>query len=402
MCGICGVINNDLKKPVSQGKIKEMTDLMSHRGPDGEGSFLRSGVGLGHRRLAIIDLSDRAKQPMSNEKGDVCITFNGEIYNFRQIRQELKGKYSFRTESDTEVILKAYEEWGVECLGRLRGMFAFAIYDFTQQRLFAAVDHSCQKPFIYYQNPATKDFYFASEIKPILAVSGIKKKINLKALHLYFLHNYRHIPHPHTIFENIFKLPPASYLILDGQTRKLTVKQYWRPSFIKRHSLSEKEYFEQYRFLARESIDLVNVADVPVGVFLSGGIDSSTIAALSKVKDFSSYAIGLHKNDPELLRAGKIAKLFKSNHSEIIFDKESFNDVETLIGYLGEPLNLLPALHLYRLSKEAKKKLKVMISGNGADEIFYGYDGSNRIAALSYFLKFPFLNPTKVDCYSFY
>lgn len=366
--------------------MREMAGLMTHRGPDGEGFWLNGPVGLGHRRLSIIDLSERGRQPMSNEDGTIWVTFNGEIYNYQELKKELDIRHQFKSASDTEILLHGYEEWGLDLLKRLRGMFAFALYDGRQEKLFLATDHAGQKPLYYFFDEDKKIFYFSSEIKPILEASQIPRRINLKALHLYFIHNWRHIPHPHTIIENIYKLEPSSYLVLDLKTGKWQVDYYWRPDFSKVR-ISAKKLMEDYRTIAKKCISLVSVSDVPIAVSLSGGVDTSTIVALmDNPSQLHTYSIGFNRDDPELQRARQIATAYKTIHQEIIFDKESFSDLERLIEIYGEPLNLLPALHLYKISERAKKDVKVLIGGNGADEIFYGYDGTARLRRVSVLL----------------
>lgn len=394
MCGIAGValLNNRGEKSVLEQKIKVMNNLMKHRGPDGDGVFSDGVVGLGNRRLSIIDLSERGRQPMANKEKNLHIVFNGEIYNYEDIRKELSVWYEFQGNSDTEVVLYAYARWGEKCLEKLRGMFAFCIYDVVKKHLFLARDHLGQKPLIFYSDQKNREFYFASEIKPILEASHIKPKINLKALHLYFLRNYRHIPDPYTIYEDVFRLPPATYLFFNVQTGEYSINFYWKPTFIKDNSLQEKDYIERYKTLIQEAVNLTTVADVPVGTLLSGGIDSSTIVALLKRKDIQTYSIGFSNNDEELKRSRLVARLFKTQHKEIILSHlDHLKVVERLVDYLGEPLNLLPAVHSYAIIEAARKDLKVLIGGNGADELFYGYDGSNRLAMMSNFINFPFI-----------
>ncbi len=389
MCGICGIAYTDKSKKVDGDEIKLMANLMKHRGPDGEGFFINESVGLGHRRLAIIDLSENGKQPMSNEDGSIWITFNGEIYNYQELKEQLKSKHQFKSNSDTEVIIHGYEEWGIDVLKKLRGQFAFGLHDSQNNKLFLAVDHIGQKPLYYFFDKNKKKFYFASEIKPILESSKIPPKINLKALHLYFVHNWRHVPHPHTIIENIYKLQPANFLVLNLNDGHLRLDNYWQPDFTKTN-YSEEKYKNDYRNIAKQCVDLVSVSDVPVAVSLSGGVDTSTIVALMNPSSngLRTYSIGFNNDDPELQRARFIAKKFNTNHKEIIFNKESFGEMEDLIGLYGEPLNLLPVLHLYKICQEARKEVKVLIGGNGADEIFYGYDGTAKLRRISFFFNF--------------
>ena len=385
MCGICGIVyTGKSDNKVDEKEVRLMNDLMKHRGPDGEGFFVNESVGLGHRRLSIIDLSVNGSQPMSNEDNSIWITFNGEIYNYQELREELRSKHQFKSNSDTEVIIHGYEEWGVDILKKLRGQFAFGLYDSKNNKLFLTVDHIGQKPLYYYFNKEQKKFYFASEIKPILKSSKIERKINLEALHSYFVHNWRHIPHPHTIIENIYKLQPATFLILNINDGQLHIDNYWQADFTKTN-YSEEKYISNYNIIAKQCVELVSVSDVPIAVSLSGGVDTSTIVALMNppVGGLRTYSIGFDYNDPELERARHISKMFNTDHKEIIFNKESFGEMEDLIGLYGEPLNLLPVLHLYKICQEARKEVKVLIGGNGADEIFYGYDGTARLKRIS-------------------
>lgn len=381
MCGIAGIAYINNQKKVDQSELKLMADLMRHRGPDGEGFLVDGSVGFGHRRLSIIDLSESGRQPMTTVDQKIWTTFNGEIYNFKELKKELVDQYQFQSSSDTEILLHGYRSWGEGLLQRIRGMFAFGIYDQDKQQLLLAVDHTGQKPLYYYFDKQQQKFYFSSEIRSILEVSKVPRKINMKALHLYFVHNWRHIPHPHTIIEGVYKLAPATYLVFDLKKGEYQIKNYWRPDFSK-NNVSEKKLIDDYRAMVKECVDLVGVSDVPIAVSLSGGLDSSTIMAFTEPGK-RTYSLGFNESDPELQRARKIAKKYQANSKEIIFDKESLGDIDKLIQLHGEPLNLLPVLHFYKICQAAGKDVKVLVGGNGADEIFYGYDGTARLRRLS-------------------
>jgi len=384
MCGIAGILSLNTQ-PASLPKVKQMCNLMKHRGPDDEG-FYQDGkkkIVLGHRRLSIIDLSKRGKQPMSNSDKSLWIVYNGEIYNYKELRESLKGKYKFKSNSDTEVLLHLYAEKGPRMLDDLIGMFAFAIYDLKKKQLFMARDRIGQKPLLY--SFEDSKFYFASELRPILNALETKPKINKSAVNYCFLHNFEHVPEPLSIFEGIHKLPPASYAIVKGGN--IEIKKYWIPSF-KKDNKSEKEFLDEYSSLLESASNLRMVSDVEVGLTLSGGVDSSSIlSVLSNRKNLKTFAIGFDKNDEELKRARKVSKIFGTKHKEFIFEKNFIKYIPELISIYGEPLTKFTILHSYALSKGISKELKVVLGGNGADEIFYGYDSSNRLLRVSNFLK---------------
>ncbi len=381
MCGICGIV--DLKGgSVKKSAVRAMCNSMKHRGPDGEGQEIKGNVGFGHRRLSIIDLSLKGKQPMKTADGRYWITFNGEIYNYKELKKKLP-KTTFKSNSDTEVVLQLYAKYKEKCLNFLRGMFAFAIYDFKEKTLFIARDHAGQKPLIYttYNN----QFCFASEI-PALLTLDIKKKINPKALQLFLTYNYRHVPDPYTIFEGIQKLPPASYAFIDRKGT-ITIKQYWKPNF-KKQNISLKKKIKEYLQLTKACVNLTQVSDVPVGALLSGGVDSSTIVHfMDKSYQPKTYAVGFNKKDPELARAKIVSKKYKTKHYEHLFSMHDMQSYVHLLHTYGEPLNVMQSVYLNSLCKEIKKDLKVVIGGNGADEIFYGYDGSNNLLVITKLLR---------------
>jgi len=386
MCGICGIISTNNKAEAFGTAVKAMADCMRHRGPDDEGLFCDTHIAFGHRRLSILDVSAKGHQPMADNEGQLRITFNGEIYNFGEIKKQLAGKYAFTSGTDTETILAAYREWGTDCVKKFRGMFAFALYDSERQVVVLARDHFGQKP-LYYHFDGT-NLFFSSEINALAKALPSKPDIDRQAVLLYLLHNYRHIPDPHTIYSGISKLPPASLMVFDIASGKMEIVRYWRPDFKKDSQRTEAEWLEEYRALAKECVGLTTVSDVPIGILLSGGVDSSTIAALLPRTGMESFALGCRSDDPELLRARQVAGLFKTTHHEFILAAPKFSEMEELIGALGEPLNLLAAIFSRHIAKAARERgIKVLIGGNGADEMFYGYDGSNRLLLASGLLK---------------
>ncbi|MFQ5454188.1 MAG: asparagine synthase (glutamine-hydrolyzing), partial [Candidatus Zixiibacteriota bacterium] len=294
MCGIVGVYDKNIRNKYDVEKeIKMMMSCLAHRGPDESGTFVSERVALGHQRLSIIDLTT-GRQPIFNEKKTMCITYNGEVYNYRELKKELIVLgHSFSTNSDTETILHAYEEWGEECVERLRGMFAFGIWDSKKQILFLARDRLGIKPLFYsFRNGK---LVFASEIKSILVDSNFTRNINNEALAAYFMFSY--IPSPKTVYDNINKLPAGHYLICkDG---RLTEKKYWDLTFKPDRKKKEQDFIHEFMDLFRESVGLRLISDVPLGAFLSGGIDSSAIVAMMSGQSsypVNSYTIGFGGN----------------------------------------------------------------------------------------------------------
>jgi len=383
MCGIGGIFS--LEK-VDRNKLHVINKIQAHRGPDGLGVYISPDKKLGfcHQRLAIIDLTSTGKQPMPNEDKTVWITFNGEIYNYQEFVPKLKKRgHKFRGTSDTEAILHAYEEYGEDCLELFRGMFAFAIWDEKKKKLFIARDRVGQKPLYY--GKFGSSVYFASELHSILEASNCKREINPEALHMYLLYNMHHVPEPFSIIKGIKKLPPAHFMTIDDSG--IRIKKYWKPDYTKEKK-SEKEYISEYKQLAKECINLREVSDVPISALLSGGLDSSTIIAFMNNKNVSTFSIGMGENDSELQRARIISNLFNTKNKEIIFQEKFIKKLPELIYKYGEPYNLMPALYSFVLCEKISKNFKVTISGNGADEIFYGYDGSGGLLMLTKIEKF--------------
>jgi asparagine synthase (glutamine-hydrolysing) len=385
MCGICGIFNLDGKN-ASDKEVRVMCACMKHRGPDGEGIYADRNVSLGHRRLSIIDLSPAGSQPMAGEDSDYVIVFNGEIYNYEQILKSLKEKgYEFRGHSDTEAVLNLYIEKGKKCLDDLRGMFAFAIYDKKKKELFLARDRFGEKPIIY--GTFKGRFYFASEIRAILEASGCERKIDVKALHTYLLYNFHHVPEPFTIIEGLRKLKPGHCMTVSK--KGVSIKKYWNLDYSRKSGKSESDLVDEFRGLIKECVNLREVSDVPVSALLSGGVDSSTIVSLmNKRKSLTTFSLGLNKADPELLRARRLSKYFQTRHVEIMFDRKFLKKLPEVIYYYGEPYNLMPSIYSSVLAERISRDFKVTLSGNGADELLYGYTGGNWLLALSYLEKF--------------
>lgn len=373
MCGICGKISLSQKR-INKKEIKKMSDILAHRGPDGEGFYISPDkkVGLGHRRLAIIDLKT-GDQPMSNEDGTCWVAFNGEIYNFLQIRKDLKKRgHIFKTKSDTEVIIHAYEEYGFDCLRYFNGMFALAIWDEKKKILFLARDRLGKKPLFYCQTP--QSFIFASEIKAILQNQEIKKKIDLEALSMYFSLGY--FLAPLTIIKDIKKLPAASFLIF--QKREIKIREYWDFNPTKKEELTEKEWILKFKDIFKKSIRNRLVSDVSLGAFLSGGIDSTSVVSfMPHAKGLNPKTLSIGFKEPtysELPYAQKAAKFLKTEHQYLIVKPDIKTVLPKIVWFNDEPLGDTSAVPMYFLSQMTRKKVKVALSGDGGDENLAGYE----------------------------
>lgn len=375
MCGICGILKFDKNKVVEKNILEKMTGKLKHRGPDGEGYYLNGNIGLGHTRLIIID-PEKGKQPMSNEDERIWIVHNGEIYNYLELRDFLiKKGHKFSTNSDTEVIIHLYEEYGEDCLKYLRGMFAFAIWDNKKKSLFIARDRIGKKP-VYYMEINGK-FVFASEIKALLEFPEYRKEINFEGINYLFAYDWW-IPWPYTAFKEIYKMEPGTYFII--KEGRIIKKKYWFPDFTKKIRRKEEEIVEELYNLIDESVRLRLRSDVPLGALLSGGVDSSSVVSfmrdyISKVKTFSLGFEEKGKVDPEFLRAREIAKKFDTEHYEILFTPDDLiNYITKLIENHDEPYVCITGLYTWFLSNFIKEKgVTVVLSGNGPDEVFWGY-----------------------------
>ena len=366
---MCGIVGFNFKS--SNEKIFKIT---SHRGPDNTSSIEFGNFTLGHNRLSIVDHNRLSNQPMMSQCGRYSIVFNGEVYNHVEIREKLQDRYSFRTESDTEAILYSYIEYGESCLGELRGMFAFAIYDKYEDKLFCARDRLGIKPFIYYFKD--NKFIFASEIKVILEALDKKPDINKEAIAQYL--HYLYVPYPNTIFENILKLPPAHTLTF--QNGKYEIKKYWDvEDFIAlNQNMDENTIIDSLDGLLNESVKMRMIADVELGSFLSGGIDSSMILYYmqkNSLKKINTYTLGFEgaKLYDETSDAKVMANYFNTNHREIIINPNVAELLPKMVRHFDEPFGNPTSLLIHELTKETKKLATVALAGDGGDEIFGGY-----------------------------
>ena len=378
MCGICGYFSD---KSISDDELREMNDLMYHRGPDDSGIWQESSaygkIGLAHRRLSVLDLSALGHQPMFSKDERAVIVYNGEIYNFKELRTELKQSgYTFESECDTEVILAAYQEWGYTCFQRFNGMFAVAIYERESGRLVLARDKMGKKPLYYYCNGT--QFVFASELKPIMWFPYFKKVIRKSMVEKFLCSKY--IEAPYTIFENTYKMCPGTYLVF--QSGGLDIKEYWNVAEVKtshmQAPLQFDEALEQMDVLLQDSVKMRLISDVPVGVFLSSGIDSALVAAISqKVADrqIKSFTIGFYdKERNEADRAARIAEYIGTQHKELyISENEILEMLKDLPYYYDEPFSDSSQLPTMLVSKMASEDITVALSGDGGDELYCGY-----------------------------
>jgi asparagine synthase (glutamine-hydrolysing) len=354
--------------------MKEMSSVLTHRGPDDEGVYVKGNVGLAHKRLSIIDLTPAGHQPMSNEDGSIWIVFNGEIYNFLDLREELiKKGHCFTSKTDTETIIHLYEEKGVECVHDLRGMFAFAIWDENKKRLLIARDRVGKKPLVYYHND--EGLLFASEIKSLLMDPSIKKDVDYNALH-HFL-TYQYTPSPLTSFAGINKLPPAHILIYERGN--IVLKRYWNLSYQKKLQLpSLKDYGEKFRDVFQEAVRIRLRSDVPLGAFLSGGIDSSLVVAVMSGlmnQPVKTFSIGFEEESyDETKYARIIAEKYKTDHHEFVVKPDAIDVLPKLVWHYNEPFADSSAIPTYYVSKMTRDYVTVTLNGDGGDESFAGYE----------------------------
>lgn len=372
MCGICGVYNGVSQEPVSSYTIERMTQALAHRGPDDSGLYLDGALGFGFARLSIIDLSG-GHQPMCNETGDIWIIFNGEIWNYQQLRQELVARgHQFRTHSDTETIIHTYEEYGTDCIARLKGMFGFALWDAPRKRLLLARDRLGKKP-LYYSR-LNGDLLFASEIKALLCYPGIRREANIQALADFL--SVRYVPAPETLFANIYKVLPGHWLLYEDG--KIHEECYWDYTFSPIEEQPIEEYIKGVRQHIYRAVEERMMADVPVGAMLSGGVDSSIIAGVmsrlteQKVKTF---AVGFdHPDYSELPYARLVADHFKTDHYELVVNASDLTRYwPMLTWHRDEPVSEPSDLGVYLISRLAREYVKVVLSGEGGDELFAGY-----------------------------
>jgi asparagine synthase (glutamine-hydrolysing) len=371
MCGICGVVSSADPAILSHEILRKMCQPLYHRGPDDEGYYLDSNAGLGMRRLSIIDLTS-GDQPICNEDGTLWLVFNGEIYNFRQLRTQLEGKgHVFKTNSDSEVIIHAFEEFGYECLNQFNGMFAFAVWDVNRRSLFLARDRIGIKPLYYWAY--NHGLVFGSELSALLAHPNVPRNVDYIAVDQFLTLEY--IPSPRSILQGVNKLLPGHYLLFHED--QLTLKQYWDVP-IYESGLTAEDSIEELRYLLKDSVRLQLVSDVPLGAFLSGGIDSSTVVAhmSDEVSDpIKTFTIGFRDDSyDETQFARMVSTRFGTEHHEEILRPDISDLADKLIGHLDEPLADFSIFPTYLVSKIASRFVKVVLSGDGGDEVFAGYD----------------------------
>jgi len=374
MCGIVGIFDLNGKREINRELLHVMNESQFHRGPDEGGLHIEPGLGLGHRRLSIIDLSS-GQQPMHSADGNVVLTYNGEVYNFPELRKELESLgYTFRTHCDTEVIVYAWQAWGEDCVLHLRGMFAFAIWDRDKQALFLARDRLGIKP-LYYSELKNGQFIFSSELKALKEHPELSKEIDPTAIEEYF--GFGYIPDPKTIYKGVYKLEPGYCLSLKRGQKSYQPRQYWDVKFSSSHQGTEQELGEELISRLREAVDIRTVADVPLGAFLSGGVDSSAIVAMmagstSDPVNTCSISFGDPKfNESQF--AAKVAERYHTSHRVEQVDPEDFSLIDRLAGVYDEPYADSSALPTYRVCELAKKQATVVLSGDGGDENLAGY-----------------------------
>lgn len=374
MCGIAGIFHCGTPKPVEAVRIERMCDAMVHRGPDGAGVWTAPGVGLGHRRLSIIDLAG-SPQPMVSADGRAAIVFNGEIYNFQELRRELaQGGAEFRTDGDTEVILAAWQRWGTDCLARLDGMFAFALYDLTRRTLFLARDRLGVKP-LFTAQLSDGSIAFASELKGLLAHPLLRREIDPLAVEDYIAWGY--VPDHRSFLKGVEKLPAGHYRLLHHDREPAAPVQWWDVSFAERRKGSEADLAAELLHLMRQAVASRMVSDVPLGAFLSGGVDSSSVVALmaeASGEPVRTCSIGFDVAAlDETSYAGQVAELFGTAHRSRVVGAEDFHEIDRLAAMFDEPFADASALPTWRVCELARESVTVALSGDGADEAFAGY-----------------------------
>lgn len=399
MCGICGLIRFD-GAPVAQSALVSMAAAIAHRGPDDSGVWTSGPVGLGSARLAVIDLSPAGRQPLATENGDVRIVFNGEIYNFLSLREEaVKRGHRFRSRTDTETIAHLFEERGIECVHLLRGMFALAIWDGRSRELWLARDRLGKKPLYYFRDE--NRLVFGSEIKSILACPDVPRRLDRRALPLYLTYGY--IPAPQTIFTGIRCLPPASWLrVKDGQ---IDERNYWTPPMPAeaapdsvRPSRSERDWAAALLDQLREAVRLRLISDVPLGAFLSGGLDSSAVVALmveaqggagsERVKTFA-IGFGGEPSYDETAPARTVANYLGTDHREFVVEPQAVDLIPKLVWHLDQPFGDSSAVPTYLVSKLAREHVTVALTGDGGDELFAGYERFHAARLARHYRRLP-------------
>jgi len=371
MCGIAGFAFTDPRHPVDRELLKRMTDVLRHRGPDADGFHVGPGVGLGHRRLSIIDLTT-GDQPIYNETRSVVVVFNGEIYNFHELARELEARgHTLATRSDTETIVHAYEDFGLECVKRLRGMFTFALWDESQRRLVLARDRAGKKPLYYHVDG--ERLVFASEIKALLKDPSIKRRISVEGLSDYF--TFGNIPAPGTVFQDIQQIPPGHLLVWEKGRARL--HEYWDVVFDPTGPASPGAASEAFSELFDEAVRMRMIADVPLGAFLSGGIDSSAVVASmarQSPRPVVTTCVGFaERTHSEIDHARAVAKALGTEHHELLVKPDAITDLPRLVWHLDQPFADSSALPTYYVSRATRERVTVALSGDGGDELFAGY-----------------------------
>jgi asparagine synthase (glutamine-hydrolysing) len=371
MCGITGVAGSLRTEPAT---LQRMTDRLRHRGPDGEGSFWDDQVGLAMRRLAIIDLNT-GDQPIFNEDRSVCVVYNGEIYNFLELRTELERRgHRFATQGDTEVIVHAYEEFGVECVEQLWGMFALALWDSRRHLLLLARDRLGKKPLVYYADPVGGGLAFASELQSLLAHPDVPREVEPSAIDDYL--TYLYVPAPTTAYRDVRKLPPGHRLV--WQPGRLTVEPYWQVRFGAKRSIGQAQAVEEFAALFKDAVRRRLIADVPLGAFLSGGMDSSSVVA--EMAELSSapvktFSIGFGERDFDELRyARQVAQRYGTDHHELVVEPRALEVLPTLVRHYGEPYGDSSAIPTYYVAQMTRQHVTVALNGDGGDELIAGYE----------------------------
>ena len=397
MCGILGITSN-LK--IEKNLFIKALDTLNHRGPDDSGVWFsadKSNVLLGHKRLSIVDLTTKSSQPMKDSSGNFIITFNGEIYNYKDIRSELAGLgIRFKTNGDTEVLLEAYKFWGSECLKKLVGMFAFAIYNIQSQTIFIARDRSGEKPLFYFHN--SSDFLFSSELKGLLHFPQTQKNIDLESLDIFLGEGY--VPGDKCIIKDIKKLPAGHFMTLNLLSSKLKIERYWDlPEADYKQGILSNDLVDQLEFLMNDSIKNQLEADVPVGVLLSGGLDSSLITALAarNKSKINTFTISFPNNPEfdETKHAKLISDYYSTNHFELEAEESSIDLLPLLAKQFDEPLIDASAIPTYLVTKLVKEHCTVALGGDGGDELFGGYKHYSRLLFLEKNSKYLSLNLRK-------
>ena len=389
MCGITGIFHFEKERLLDENQLKKMTDIINYRGPDGDGFYFNKNIGLGHRRLSIIDLY-AGNQPMFNEDKSIVVVLNGEIYNYIELREELlKYGHSFKTNSDTEVVIKAYEQWGTNCLIKLNGMWSFALWDNNKQHLFISRDRIGEKPLNYtiYDNT----LIFSSEIKSLFEY-GVPKLIRPELLEIYFV--LTNIPSPETFYNNIFKLKPGHFIIANYEGIKEI--KYWDLPEIDECNMNcnKNQIYNNFESLLEDSIKIRMRSDVPFGAFLSGGLDSSSILSImSKVSNqpIEAFTIGFpNRKFDESILAMEVAKKFKANHYIGTVNPSSISEaIKKAIFHFDEPFGDSSAIPTWQVSNFAVKKVKMVLTGDGGDEVLSGYNSYLGLKIIEYYLKFP-------------